>query len=194
MVRQLQPWHENLKKRQVKSPKVYIRDTGLLHQLLGIRSMSELLSHPKCGASWEGYVVEEVISSIQPDEAYFWATHAGAELDLLLVKDGRRPAPHPFHDDRSQGLMPGPAAGCVSRRTPLFTVRTGRSNTPSRAFSPSHLNNHGAKPSWRHFCSTEPRAQGLSCQHVLSRHPGSAGGFRPGGCPNDDQNGGRLVP
>jgi len=90
MVRQLQPWHENLKKRQVKSPKVYIRDSGLLHQLLGIRTLPELLSHPKCGASWEGYVIEEIISSIQPDEVYFWATHAGAELDLLLFKDGRR--------------------------------------------------------------------------------------------------------
>jgi len=90
MVRQLQPWHENLKKRQVKSPKVYIRDSGLLHQLLGIRTLPELLSHPKCGASWEGYVIEEIISRVQPDEVYFWATHAGAELDLLLFKDGRR--------------------------------------------------------------------------------------------------------
>lgn len=90
MIRQLQPWHENLKKRQVKSPKIYIRDSGLLHQLLGIRTLPELLSHPKCGASWEGYVIEEAITLVQPDEAYFWATHAGAELDLLLFKDGRR--------------------------------------------------------------------------------------------------------
>jgi len=90
MVRQLRPWHENLKKRQVKSPKVYIRDSGLLHQLLGIRTLPELLSHPKCGASWEGYIIEEIISRVQPDEIYFWATHAGAELDLLLFKDGRR--------------------------------------------------------------------------------------------------------
>jgi hypothetical protein len=90
MVRQLQPWHENLKKRQVKSPKVYFRDCGLLHQLLGIRTLSDLLSHPKCGASWEGYVIEEVITLIKPDEAYFWATHGGAELDLLLFVDGRR--------------------------------------------------------------------------------------------------------
>lgn len=90
MVRQLQPWHENLKKRQVKSPKVYFRDSGLLHQLLGIRTMEELLFHPKCGASWEGYVVEEAISSAAPDEVYFWATHGGAELDLLFLKNGRR--------------------------------------------------------------------------------------------------------
>jgi predicted AAA+ superfamily ATPase len=90
MVRQLQPWHENLGKRQVKSPKVYLRDSGLLHQLLGIRTDHDLLSHPKSGASWEGYAVEEALSRIQPEQAYFWATHQGAELDLLLFKDGRR--------------------------------------------------------------------------------------------------------
>lgn len=90
MVRQLRPWHENLKKRQVKSPKIYLRDSGFLHQLLGIRSMGALLSHPKCGASWEGYVIEELVATAQPDEIYFWATHAGAELDLLFFKDGQR--------------------------------------------------------------------------------------------------------
>ena len=90
MIRQLQPWHANLKKRQVKAPKVYFRDTGLLHQLLGIRTEKEQLSHPKCGASWEGYVIEEVLKAVEPDEHYFWATHGGAELDLLLIKDGRR--------------------------------------------------------------------------------------------------------
>lgn len=90
MVRQLKPWHENLKKRQVKSPKVYLRDSGLLHQLLGIHSEKELLAHPKCGASWEGVAIEETLKIVQPDEAYFWATHQGAELDLLLFKDGRR--------------------------------------------------------------------------------------------------------
>lgn len=90
MVRQLHPWHENLKKRQIKSPKIYIRDTGLLHQLLGIRSEKSLLTHPKCGASWEGYAIEETLKLVQPDNAYFWATHQGAELDLLLFKDGRR--------------------------------------------------------------------------------------------------------
>lgn len=89
MVRQLQPWHANVRKRQVKAPKVYVRDSGLLHQLLGIRSDRELLTHPKIGASWEGYVVEEVLAAVQPDEAYFWATHQGAEIDLVLRKDGR---------------------------------------------------------------------------------------------------------
>ena len=90
MVRQLQPWFENLSKRQVKAPKVYVRDTGLLHALLGIANQRDLEYHPKVGASWEGYAVEEVIKSFRPDETYFWATHNGAELDLLLFKNGRR--------------------------------------------------------------------------------------------------------
>jgi hypothetical protein len=90
MVRQLPPWHENLGKRQVKAPKIYFRDSGLLHQLLGIRSEKDLLAHPKCGASWEGFAVEETLKAVQPEEAYFWATHQGAELDLLFLKDGRR--------------------------------------------------------------------------------------------------------
>ena len=88
MVRQLQPWHANLRKRQVKSPKIYIRDSGLLHQLLGIGSERELMTHPKIGASWEGYVIEEVLHAICPDEAFFWATHQGAEIDLVLRLNG----------------------------------------------------------------------------------------------------------
>jgi predicted AAA+ superfamily ATPase len=90
MVRQLLPWHENIGKRQVKSPKVYVRDSGLLHQLLGVKTEAGLLGHPRCGASWEGFAIEETLKAIRPDEAYFWATHTGAELDLLLLKDGRR--------------------------------------------------------------------------------------------------------
>ncbi len=90
MVRQLPPWFENLSKRQVKAPKVYVRDTGLLHALLGIPNRQSLESHPKVGASWEGYAVEEVLKAFRPDEAYFWATHNGAELDLLLFNNGRR--------------------------------------------------------------------------------------------------------
>jgi len=90
LVRQLAPWHENIGKRQVKAPKIFVRDTGLLHELLGIVDHAALLSHPKCGASWEGFVLEAVIRHVQPDEVYFWATHAGAELDCLLFKDGRR--------------------------------------------------------------------------------------------------------
>lgn len=89
MARQLPPWHANLKKRQVKAPKIYFRDTGLLHYLLGIRTERDLLGHPKNGASWEGYVIEETIKAVKPDEAYYWATHSGAEIDLVLVKNGR---------------------------------------------------------------------------------------------------------
>jgi hypothetical protein len=90
MIRQLQPWHENLAKRQVKAPKIYFRDTGLLHALLGIRNLPQLLAHPLSGASWEGFALEQVLRIAQPDQAYFWATHQGAELDLLLFKDDRR--------------------------------------------------------------------------------------------------------
>lgn len=90
IIRQLTPWHENLKKRQVKSPKIYVRDSGLLHHLLGIATERDLLSHPKSGSSWEGYAIEEVLRVVRPSEAYFWATHTGAELDLLLMVKGRR--------------------------------------------------------------------------------------------------------
>ncbi len=90
MVRQLQPWHENLGKRQVKAPKIYIRDSGLLHHLLGITTPNDLDAHPKAGASWEGYALEETLAAVQPDEAYFWSTYQGAELDLLMFKNGRR--------------------------------------------------------------------------------------------------------
>jgi hypothetical protein len=89
MVRQLQPYHANIGKRQVKAPKIYVRDSGLLHELLGIRSEKELFGHPKLGASWEGFVVEQVLELLQPDEAYFWATHQGAEIDLVLRRQGR---------------------------------------------------------------------------------------------------------
>lgn len=90
LVRQLQPWFANLGKRQVKAPKIYVRDTGLLHELLGIADPAALARHPRSGASWEGFALDQVLRIARPDEAYFWATHAGAELDLLMFKDGRR--------------------------------------------------------------------------------------------------------
>lgn len=90
MVRQLQPWHANLGKRQVKSPKVYFRDSGLLHALLNVGTLPDLLAHPRSGASWEGFALEQVIRLARPDEAYFWATHQGAELDLLMLRGHRR--------------------------------------------------------------------------------------------------------
>ena len=90
MVRQLQPWHENLGKRQVKSPKVYIRDTGLLHALLGVPSFGFLEGHPKLGGSWEGFVIEEILQRVGERSAYFWATQSGAEVDVLLLISGSR--------------------------------------------------------------------------------------------------------
>lgn len=90
MVRQLPPWFENLGKRQVRAPKIYVRDSGLLHALLGIGSARDLENHPKVGASWEGYAIEEVLKALRPDDAYYWATHNGAEVDLVLFKKGRR--------------------------------------------------------------------------------------------------------
>lgn len=90
MVRPLPAWHENLKKRQVRAPKIYLRDSGLLHALLGIGTEQSLLAHPKSGASWEGYAIEQALKLASPSEAYFWATHQGAELDLLLMKNGKR--------------------------------------------------------------------------------------------------------
>ena len=90
LVRQLQPWFASVGKRQVKAPKIYLRDAGLLHELLGIADPGALARHPKCGASWEGFALEQVLGIAQPDQAYFWATHAGAELDLLMFKNGLR--------------------------------------------------------------------------------------------------------
>ena len=90
MVRQLQPWHANSAKRQVKAPKIFFRDSGLLHALLDITTLAQLLSHPRCGASWEGFALEQVLRLAKPDEAYFWATHQGAELDLLMLKGSQR--------------------------------------------------------------------------------------------------------
>ena len=90
LVRQLQPWFENLAKRQVKTPKVYVRDSGLLHALFNLASSDAVLAHPKAGASWEGFLLEETLKAARPDEAYFWATHQGAELDLLMIKGSRR--------------------------------------------------------------------------------------------------------
>lgn len=84
MVRQLQPYRANLRKRQVKAPKIYLRDSGLLHSLLGIDSFKALLTHPKVGASWEGFVIEQVLAIEPYDEVFFWATYQGAEIDLIL--------------------------------------------------------------------------------------------------------------
>ena len=90
MLRVLTPWHENLKKRQVKSPKTYVRDTGLLHALLELESFDALSGHPKIGASFEGFVIEQILSCLDTRSASFWATHGGSELDLLVSIAGKR--------------------------------------------------------------------------------------------------------
>lgn len=92
MVRQLPPWYENIKKRQVKSPKIYFRDSGLYHTLMGINDFDALQFNPKLGASWEGFAIEEIIRryDAQEGEVYFWSAYGRAELDLLILKDGKR--------------------------------------------------------------------------------------------------------
>lgn len=92
VIRQLLPWHENVSKRQVKAPKIYLSDSGLLHSLLGIASKADLEVHPKLGASWEGFVISQVVNrlDVRPQECFFWATHAGAELDLFVIRGRKR--------------------------------------------------------------------------------------------------------
>jgi hypothetical protein len=92
IVRQLQPYHANLKKRLIKSPKIYIRDTGMLHSLLRIRTLKDLQDHPSAGSSWEGLVIEQALG-ILPEgwQAFFYRTSAGAEIDLLLLDDKNKP-------------------------------------------------------------------------------------------------------
>ena len=90
MVRVLPPWFENLKKRQVKAPKIYIRDSGILHSLLQLAKTRDLLGHPKLGASWEGFALEHVLNLAKTRDTYYWATHGGAELDLLIFASGKR--------------------------------------------------------------------------------------------------------
>ncbi len=94
MLRPLQPWTENLRKRQIKSPKIYLADSGLLHALLGIGGLDELERHPKLGPSWEGFMVGQIAQRLaaKPEECFFWGTHQGAELDLLVVRGQQRRA------------------------------------------------------------------------------------------------------
>lgn len=92
MALRLPPWRTNLGKREVKSPKVYVADTGILHRLLGVGGLDDLLAHPKCGASWEGFMVHEIIrrTGAERGEVFFWSVHTGAELDLFIHRNGRR--------------------------------------------------------------------------------------------------------
>lgn len=92
MIRELQPWFENIEKRQIKTPKIYFRDSGIFHSLLGLEDEEQLLHHPKLGASWEGWILEEVIRFLEVDvgECYFWGIHNQAELDLMVLYRGKR--------------------------------------------------------------------------------------------------------
>jgi predicted AAA+ superfamily ATPase len=90
MIHQLQPWHQNIRKRQVKSPKIYFRDTGLLHSLLDLRDFHAVTGHPQAGASWEGFAMEQIIRKIHPSQMYYWATYSGAELDMFTIANGKR--------------------------------------------------------------------------------------------------------
>ena len=92
VVLQLPPWHENVGKRQVRSPKIYVGDSGILHALLGLNTSEALVSHPKVGASWEGFVVRQVMHllAVRPEQCFHWSTYSGAELDLLVVAGERR--------------------------------------------------------------------------------------------------------
>jgi uncharacterized protein len=120
VVRTLQPWAENLSKRQVKSPKVYLADSGLLHSLLGLETMNDLMGHPKVGASWEGAMIEAIAQRVgaEPEECHFWATHAGAELDLLIVR-GKTRVGFEFKRTTAPQLTP-------SMRTSLTDLRLAR--------------------------------------------------------------------
>lgn len=90
MIRQVQPWFENMKKRQVKAPKIYFRDSGILHHLMSITGQDSLMVHPRLGASWEGFALEQAVQILGLTDCYFWSTYSGAELDLLFFRNGKR--------------------------------------------------------------------------------------------------------
>ncbi|MFY9314153.1 MAG: ATP-binding protein [Burkholderiales bacterium] len=125
VVRQLQPWFENLGKRQIKAPKVYVRDSGLLHALLGIGSGAALAQHPKAGASWEGFVIEQALAAAGERNAYYWGTQSGAELDLLLLRGGKRYGVEVKHADAPRLTKSMAIAQHDLRLERLFVVYPG---------------------------------------------------------------------
>lgn len=132
MVRILRPWHENLGKRQVKSPKVYLRDSGILHLLSGILTLRDLLYHPRCGASWEGFALEEVVRCLraEDEECHFWATHTGAELDLLFAR-GKKRLGFEFKRSPSPGFTPSMRIALSDLRlSRLFVIHPGTKRYP----------------------------------------------------------------
>ncbi len=131
VVRQLQPWFANVTKRQVRAPKVYIRDSGLLHALLGVRHHDDLAGHPKVGASWEGFVIEQLLARPEVSDPWFWATHAGAEIDLVVTAGGQRVGVEDKRTDRPSSFLSRasmtPSTGNEPRdlRAPTTTMLTG---------------------------------------------------------------------
>ena len=128
MARRLSPWHENLGKRDVKAPKVYLSDSGLLHALLGIQSRDDLLGHPKRGASWEGFAISQITSRLgaHPRECFFWGLHSGAELDLLVVRGSLRLGFEVKHTDSPQ-LTPSMRSALENLRlSHLYVVHAGK--------------------------------------------------------------------
>ena len=121
VVRVLQPWFENLGKRQIKAPKVYVRDSGLLHALLGIHSQDALDKNPKLGASWEGFVIEQLLTEIRPSQAYYWRTQAGAELDLLLLHHTQRIGIEVKYGD-APAMTPSIATACTDLKLNRLVV------------------------------------------------------------------------
>ncbi|MGB9004694.1 MAG: ATP-binding protein [Candidatus Aminicenantales bacterium] len=132
VVRQLLPWHENISKRQVRAPKVYIADSGLLHSLLHLVAMDDLESHPKAGASWEGFILDQLIRRLgaAEEECYFWATHSGAELDLLLVR-GRLRLGYEIKRTSSPRLTPSMRSALADLKlTRLDVIHAGERTFP----------------------------------------------------------------
>ena len=132
MVRLLQPWFENLSKRQVKSPKLYIRDSGVLHALLTLTDRDAVMGHPKLGASWEGFALEQVLRTIDPRQAYFWATHGGAELDLFTMQGGERIGYEFKWTDAPRATRSMTTAMEDLRLDHIYVIHAGRTRYPIR--------------------------------------------------------------
>jgi predicted AAA+ superfamily ATPase len=135
VVRQLQPWHENISKRQVRSPKIYIGDSGILHALLGLTSRADLLSHPKVGASWEGFVIQQIIHLLaaRPEQCFHWSTYSGAGLDLLVISGDRR---FGFEVKRAEAPRLNPSMSSARETLGLTHLHVVHAGTSSYAMAP----------------------------------------------------------
>jgi len=129
-VRQLQPWFENLGKRQIRSPKIYIQDAGLLHALLDLENYDQLMGHPKAGASWEGFAIDQVLTILRARDAYFWGTHQGAELDLMITRGGKRYGFEMKMSDAPTATKSMRIALADLRLERLFVIYPGRDSYP----------------------------------------------------------------